>query len=110
MVNIWRIFVEYLVSLSRRRKYIVILHDHHISPPLRVSGCYIYRSILWQGVNRAAIARILNVLFMAFCTTTTIFALLNIANCFRGDLSETFTGTERMRDRPDARSISSRFT
>jgi hypothetical protein len=40
------------------------------TPPLRVSGCYIYRSILWQGVNRAAIARILNVLFIAFCTTT----------------------------------------
>jgi len=44
--------VEYLVSLSMRRKYIVIVH-------ISYTGCYIYFSILWQDVVRAAIARIL---------------------------------------------------
>ena len=53
MVSIRRIFVEYLVSPSRRRNYIVIVHGHHISPSLARICCYIYRSILWQDVNRA---------------------------------------------------------
>jgi len=56
------------------------------APPSRVSGCYIYRSILWQDVNRAsiAIARIRDVLFIAFCTTTMLFRTL--PNRCRDDL------------------------
>lgn len=99
MASIWRIFVEYLVSLSRRRNYIVILQGHHIRPSLACIWLLhiSFYSLAGREPCITAFARIHNVLFIAFCTT--IFgALQNIANCSAAIQTECSAY-----NRPDAR-------